>query len=75
MINDFFMHRTEHQGTNGGIAGKDEGAGGTGQGDSHAAGEFSLISHILFPPTYFRNVHHPTCNLHLSELFHSSETS
>lgn len=42
MINYFLMHCTEYQRTNGGIVGKDEGAGGTGQGDSHAAGEFSL---------------------------------
>lgn len=44
-LNYFFMYYIEYQRTNGGISGKDEGAGGTGQGDSHAASEFSLISY------------------------------
>jgi len=43
------MHVVEYQRTNGGISGTDERVGGTGQGDSHAAGEFLLIS---YSPTY-----------------------
>lgn len=44
-----FLYVAEYQRTNGCISGTDERAGGTGQGDSHAAGEFSLIS---YSPTY-----------------------
>lgn len=52
-----FARVAEHPRANGGVAGKNERAGGTGQGDSHAAGEFPLISRV--PPTHFRNVHRP----------------
>lgn len=45
IINYFFIHCIEYQRSNGGVSGKNEGAGGTGQGDSHATGEFSLISY------------------------------
>lgn len=44
-----FLYVAEYQRTNGCISGTDERAGGTGQGNSHAAGEFSLIS---YSPTY-----------------------
>lgn len=46
------MHCIEYQRTNGGISGKDEGVGGTGQGDSHAASEFSLISYSSLSYTF-----------------------
>lgn len=44
-----FLYVAEYQRTNGCISRTDERAGGTGQGNSHAAGEFSLIS---YSPTY-----------------------
>lgn len=47
----------EYQRTDGSLSGEDERAGGTGQGDSHAAGEFSLISYPPSPSCTFATFH------------------
>lgn len=63
----FFARCTEHQRTNGGVSREDERAGGTGQGDSHAAGELPLPP-ISYPSRAFVTFIAPARNLQTSEL-------
>lgn len=48
----------EHQRANGCVVGTDEGAGGTGQGDSHVAGKHGRDNFTSDPMRFPRCVHH-----------------